>query len=202
MQPPDLNTTVELREGDKLLAVMTTDPTTPTPEGFVSVDLNALFRPGGPQDRLTALLKDWLAGPPLVQALALLDEVREEYAAAVGSIQRPAMPDEDVPSDEVLLALRAEVQAMHARARDRVMEDLRRKPIAMTVTMDDCADKLPTAEALAQRFHEHYETLAPAHGYRTREASAVAWADVPEVNKGLMVVTAHAVLEDMRRGDL
>lgn len=45
------------------------------------------------------------------------------------------------------------------------------------------------AEIIAQRFHEAYERLAPDHGYRTREASAKPWADVPVANKGLMVAT-------------
>ena len=51
-----------------------------------------------------------------------------------------------------------------------------------------------TPESLAQEFHEAYERLAPDHGYKTREASAVPWADVPEGNKGLMIATAAAVL--------
>jgi hypothetical protein len=48
-------------------------------------------------------------------------------------------------------------------------------------------------EALAKSFHENYERLAPDFGYNTREASAVAWEDVPEANKKLMIATAGAV---------
>lgn len=51
-----------------------------------------------------------------------------------------------------------------------------------------------TAEELAEMFHNEYETLAPEFGYKTREASAVAWADVPEQNKQLMIATAAGVL--------
>lgn len=54
-----------------------------------------------------------------------------------------------------------------------------------------------TADQLAQRFHEHYERLAPDHGYETREASAVPWAEVPEPNRSLMVAVAAAVLDDL-----
>ena len=55
--------------------------------------------------------------------------------------------------------------------------------------------KRPTPEILAQAFHEAYETLAPLHGYQTREASAVPWEAVPEQNKGLMVTVAAKMLE-------
>lgn len=53
-----------------------------------------------------------------------------------------------------------------------------------------------TAEGLARRFHEAYEALAPQFGYRTREASAVPWADVPQQNRNLMIATAARVLAD------
>jgi hypothetical protein len=56
-----------------------------------------------------------------------------------------------------------------------------------------------TAEQLAQRFHEHYERLAPEHGYKTRRASAVPWDDVPEPNRSLMVAVAAAVLHDLEQ---
>ena len=51
-----------------------------------------------------------------------------------------------------------------------------------------------TAKQLAQQFHETYERLAPEFGYKTREASAVPWADVPEQNKKLMVAVAKAII--------
>lgn len=51
-----------------------------------------------------------------------------------------------------------------------------------------------TAEEVAKAFHKTYEELAPAHGYETREASAVPWEDVPEKNRTLMVETAKALL--------
>jgi hypothetical protein len=51
-----------------------------------------------------------------------------------------------------------------------------------------------TPEELARRFHETYENLAPLYGYKTREATAVQWEDVPEPNKSLMIAVAAAVL--------
>lgn len=51
-----------------------------------------------------------------------------------------------------------------------------------------------TPEVLAQLFHETYERLAPQHGYRTREASAKPWADVPEQNRALMVATCRELI--------
>lgn len=52
------------------------------------------------------------------------------------------------------------------------------------------------AEALARRFHETYERLAPDYGYKTREASAKPWAEVPEQNKSLMIAVCAELLEE------
>lgn len=54
------------------------------------------------------------------------------------------------------------------------------------------------AELLARTFHETYEKLAPEHGYRTREESAVPWDQVPEANRRLMVATCGAILSMTR----
>lgn len=52
------------------------------------------------------------------------------------------------------------------------------------------------ADALAKRFHETYERLAPDFGYETRKDSAVPWENVPEKNKALM----RAVCAELIRG--
>lgn len=52
------------------------------------------------------------------------------------------------------------------------------------------------AEVVAQLFHETYEHLAPQFGYETREASAVAWADVPDQNKNLMIAVVTQLLAE------
>jgi hypothetical protein len=57
------------------------------------------------------------------------------------------------------------------------------------------------AEQLAQFFHETYERLAPNYGYKTREASAKPWAEVPESNKNLMIAVAHEVLCKLHGAD-
>lgn len=51
-----------------------------------------------------------------------------------------------------------------------------------------------TAEDVARAFHETYEQLAPDHGYETRPDSAVAWPDVPESNRSLMVATVESLM--------
>jgi hypothetical protein len=51
------------------------------------------------------------------------------------------------------------------------------------------------AEEIARAFHETYERLAPDHGYETRKASAVPWADVPEQNQSLMIAVAQSLLD-------
>lgn len=50
------------------------------------------------------------------------------------------------------------------------------------------------AEDLAQAFHAAYERLAPDFGYKTREASAKPWADVPDGNRALMTAVAGEIL--------
>ncbi|MGI5201671.1 hypothetical protein ACQEU6_08825 [Spirillospora sp. CA-108201] len=50
------------------------------------------------------------------------------------------------------------------------------------------------AEIIARAFHAAYERLAPAHGYQTRQASAVPWEDVPVGNKSLMIATVADLL--------
>jgi hypothetical protein len=48
--------------------------------------------------------------------------------------------------------------------------------------------------ALARAFHEAYERLAPDYGYKTREASAKPWAEVPADNRLLMTAVAAEIL--------
>lgn len=57
------------------------------------------------------------------------------------------------------------------------------------------------AESIARLFHESYERLAPTFGYRTREVSAVAWGDVPEDDRRLMVATAGFVVARLKGRD-
>ena len=50
------------------------------------------------------------------------------------------------------------------------------------------------AEKLAEFFHKTYEAFAPMFSYKTREASAVPWKDVPENNRNLMIVVCDHIL--------
>lgn len=59
---------------------------------------------------------------------------------------------------------------------------------------------LEEAEHLAAYFHASYESLAPLFGYQTREDSSVAWEDVPEQNRRLMVETCRHVVAALRSG--
>ncbi len=58
----------------------------------------------------------------------------------------------------------------------------------------ECLD----AEKMAESFHVYYERLAPDFGYKTRDESAMVWADVPEKNKLLMIAVCERVLGDLR----
>ena len=50
-----------------------------------------------------------------------------------------------------------------------------------------------TPERIAHAFHDAYEALAPAFGYRTREASSKPWEQIPASNRDLMIATVRAV---------
>lgn len=52
-----------------------------------------------------------------------------------------------------------------------------------------------TAERVAREFHETYERLAPSYDYKTRDASAVPWNDVPKSNKELMIAVVWELLD-------
>ena len=54
-------------------------------------------------------------------------------------------------------------------------------------------------EQLAKQFHETYERLAPAFDYKTREASAKPWSEVPEDNKKLMIAVCNEVLQSLEK---
>ncbi len=54
---------------------------------------------------------------------------------------------------------------------------------------------MTSAEHIAAQFHETYERLAPNFGYRTRDASAKPWQDVPDTNKKLMIAVAADMVE-------
>lgn len=53
------------------------------------------------------------------------------------------------------------------------------------------------AHSIACRFHELYEQLAPMFDYETRKESAVAWNDVPENNRNLMVEVVYLLLKEL-----
>lgn len=59
------------------------------------------------------------------------------------------------------------------------------------------SERVSDEEALAMRFHEAYERLAPSFGYSTREASAKPWADVPADNKALMIAVCAELLPSL-----
>lgn len=62
-------------------------------------------------------------------------------------------------------------------------------------------ERVRPAEDVARLFHDTYERLAPFYGYETRKESAVAWEDVPEQNRLLMIETCRYVLSHLRLND-
>jgi hypothetical protein len=85
--------------------------------------------------------------------------------------------------------------------RDATIADLRARLAQAEAERDaaqgrDAWESAPpsSAEGIARAFHEAYERLAPAHGYQTRAASRVPWADVPASNRALMVSVVSELL--------
>ena len=65
-------------------------------------------------------------------------------------------------------------------------------------TRESLASKpLSRSEQLAIKFHQLYEELAPSFGYKTREASAKPWSEVPENNKQLMISVCSRILKEL-----
>lgn len=58
---------------------------------------------------------------------------------------------------------------------------------------DRLTPELKESTEIARYFHETYERLAPDFDYKTREASAKPWKDVPENNQYLMIAVANEV---------
>jgi hypothetical protein len=58
-------------------------------------------------------------------------------------------------------------------------------------------DRAALVEALARRFHDTYERLAPDHGWETQESTrAKPWDEVPAHNRELMLATVAALLDE------
>jgi hypothetical protein len=53
------------------------------------------------------------------------------------------------------------------------------------------------AVALARRFHELYEELAPSTGYETRPETRGPWAALPRENRFLMIAVCSVILKEM-----
>ena len=49
-------------------------------------------------------------------------------------------------------------------------------------------------EELARGFYEAYARLAPRYNHQTRPEEAVAWKDVPEPNRALMIAACEEII--------
>jgi hypothetical protein len=60
--------------------------------------------------------------------------------------------------------------------------------------MPDHPEGLEEAVKIARAFHDEYEAFAEMHGWETQEATRVAFDDLPEANRKVMVDTVLALL--------
>jgi hypothetical protein len=56
-----------------------------------------------------------------------------------------------------------------------------------------------TPEDLARFIHKQYEALAPAFGYKTRNASKFPFDEIPENNRKLMIAVSILAYEKMEK---
>ena len=54
------------------------------------------------------------------------------------------------------------------------------------------------AESMARLFHETYERLAPAFGWRTKKGCNVPFDRLPQRNKALMIATCQTILNELQ----
>jgi hypothetical protein len=52
-------------------------------------------------------------------------------------------------------------------------------------------------EAIAKRFHDEYERLAPQYRYDTRRESRVPWESLTPTHQALMTATVEAIFDDL-----
>lgn len=116
-------------------------------------------------------------------ALARAEQATADARIVVEAAKAWAATWERRPVVRVWAALYDAAQALAA--------DVPAAPANLAVTSRQLADG---PEALAQRFHEAYERLAPAFGYETREASAKPWEQVPENNRRLMTAVCAEII--------
>jgi len=60
---------------------------------------------------------------------------------------------------------------------------------------------LPSAPAIAKRFHETYERLAPSYGWTTNAATACEWERLPHANRELMTHVVNVVVTEALEAD-
>lgn len=70
----------------------------------------------------------------------------------------------------------------------------RRQLEAKSAESEEYARSIAIYETYAQRFHATYERLATSYAYKTREASAKPWAEVPVNNRDLMIAVVREVV--------
>jgi hypothetical protein len=51
-------------------------------------------------------------------------------------------------------------------------------------------------ESIARAFHDSYEKQADEHGWKPQDKTRVAWEDLPEQNRSLMIAVVRELLRD------
>ena len=112
--------------------------------------------------------------------------IRRAAREATEREQPPTKAESSVPADGY-------IHMGADRLRDLLIE--RDRELATVRAERDAAIANNTEpEQLAKAFHEAYERLAPAFGYKTREESAKPWKEVPENNRKLMIAVCAEIL--------
>lgn len=76
--------------------------------------------------------------------------------------------------------------------RETLSEDLQFRTVNNALTVNEVAEKV------AMLFHEHYEQLAPRFSYTSVKGTHMAWDDLTEDDRNLMVDAVKSLLRDSR----
>lgn len=83
----------------------------------------------------------------------------------------------------------------HCRPGCRKLAERNREAARLQALLERVKRLDQAAEEWAQRFHEAHERLAPAFGYPTAIAAATPWAQVPDLNKRLLIAVCAELIE-------
>jgi hypothetical protein len=83
-----------------------------------------------------------------------------------------------------------------ATEHDVDVSEIKNAPVVDLTEVVQHAEYAQQVTAIARAFHDRYEALSGQHGWETQERTRVAWEDLPEENRSLMIAVVRELLRD------